>query len=150
MSHKIARLSLDFRARRSVCGGDRDLADEPYDGYRGSKDPTRVMNVRFGVSPKKNTAKASKARRRPPKRRNFRSSLASSSVPNASPSSKQDRVVAMLRYPEGSTIAAISRVTNWKAHTVRGFFSSVVRRRLGLDLRSERRDGIRIYRIIEP
>jgi Protein of unknown function (DUF3489) len=36
----------------------------------------------------------------------------------------------------------------WQPHSVRGFFAGVVRKRLGLDLRSEKADGDRVYRIV--
>jgi hypothetical protein len=64
------------------------------------------------------------------------------------PASKQARVLAMLGRREGTTIAAIMRTTHWQQHSVRGFFAGVVRKRLGLDLRSEKADGDRVYRIV--
>ena len=57
-------------------------------------------------------------------------------------------MLAMLGRAEGTTIAAIMRATHWQQHSVHGFFAGVVRKKFGLDLRSEKVDGNRVYRIV--
>ena len=65
-------------------------------------------------------------------------------------SSKLTTVLAMLRAPGGTTIADIMKATGWQQHSVRGFFAGVVRKKLKLDLTSDKADGERRYRIGEP
>jgi hypothetical protein len=53
----------------------------------------------------------------------------------------------MLRGPAGATIAAMMTATEWQPHSVRGFLAGVVRKKLGLNVVSERTDKGRVYRI---
>jgi hypothetical protein len=61
--------------------------------------------------------------------------------------SKQSAVIALLSRPEGAKIAEIMKVTDWQQHSVRGFLAAVIRKKLKLNLQSEKRAGERVYRI---
>ena len=62
--------------------------------------------------------------------------------------SKKARVLEMLGRTEGATVKEIMSATAWQPHTVRGFLSGTVGRRLGLPVTSERRsDGERAYKL---
>jgi hypothetical protein len=76
-----------------------------------------------------------------------RSAAGNSKRENAASDSKQSRVIAMLKSPSGTTIAAMMKATGWQQHTVRGFLAGVVRKRLKLKLGSKKVDGKRVYQI---
>jgi len=71
-----------------------------------------------------------------------------SATPRTRDNSKQAQVIAMLKRPEGATIAQICAATGWQAHTVRGTFSGAFRKKLGLEITSSKEQGSeRIYTI---
>ena len=62
--------------------------------------------------------------------------------------SKKDLVVAMLDAAEGVTLAQIMAATGWQKHSVRGFLSGAVGKKMGLTVVSSKpKDGERVYRI---
>jgi hypothetical protein len=76
-----------------------------------------------------------------------RGSTEAANTTKADPSSKQSRVVAMLRSPTGATIVAMMKATGWQQHSVRGFLAGVIRKRLKLKLDSAKVDGTRVYHL---
>ena len=61
--------------------------------------------------------------------------------------SKTTRVIALLRRPQGATLQAIMKATGWQTHSVRGFISGKLKKKLGLKVRSVKREGKRVYSI---
>ena len=82
-------------------------------------------------------------------RRKDRKASAAGSKKRATPSqSKQDLVIEMLTRKSGVTIEAVVAKTGWQPHSVRGFFSGLVKKKLKLPLVSEvGKDGVRRYHI---
>ena len=78
--------------------------------------------------------------------------FAAKGAPRAAPrtreNSKQAEVIRMLKRPEGATISQICEATGWQAHTVRGTFAGAFKKKLGLNLASEKEQGgERVYRV---
>ena len=62
--------------------------------------------------------------------------------------SKKAAVLALLRRPVGATLAEIMEATGWQPHSVRGFLSGAVGKRMGLTVASAKReDGERVYQL---
>ena len=62
-------------------------------------------------------------------------------------STKSATVVAMLETRNGATVAEMASSTGWQNHSVRGFLSGTVKKKLGREIASEIVDGERRYRI---
>ena len=60
---------------------------------------------------------------------------------------KMSKVIALLQQPGGATLQAIMRATGWQTHSVRGFISGQLKKKLSLKVRSFQRDGVRVYSI---
>lgn len=91
----------------------------------------------------------SRSRAKSPKARRPSKQAASQARRSRGGATKHARVLAMLRSEGGTTIAAIVRTTGWQPHSVRGFLAGVIKKRLRLNLASEKTKSGRIYRIAE-
>lgn len=61
---------------------------------------------------------------------------------------KQATMIEMLRRKQGATVAEIAAETGWQNHTIRGAFAGALKKRLGLNVESEKDEKRgRVYRI---
>jgi hypothetical protein len=110
-------------------------------------DPAEVA-VPDMSAPAKSSERPSRAKRSGAKKTAAVSAKATKASSNrVKPESKQDRIVALLQRPEGATLDALVKETEWQKHSVRGFLAGTVRKKLKLPLLSEKIDGVRTYRI---
>lgn len=54
------------------------------------------------------------------------------------PETKQNIVLALLRRQRGASIAEVVDATSWQPHSVRGFFAGALKKRLAIDVVSEK------------
>jgi hypothetical protein len=122
-----------------ICPGGAEvvlrMASRKLQGFSMTKPKTKAKVATRSASPKVGKSKS-----------RSRHAAAASKAAGRS-NTKHARIIAMLRAPAGTTIAAIMTVTEWQQHSVRGFLAGVVRKKLGLNLVSEPTDKGRIYRI---
>ena len=60
--------------------------------------------------------------------------------------SKAAKIIDLLKRPNGATLAEIMKATDWQAHSVRGFISGSLGKKMGLAVVSAKRpDGERVY-----
>jgi len=69
------------------------------------------------------------------------------SAKSADPTGKLGKVVALLKRPNGATIADLTKATGWQAHSVRGAISGAIKKKLKLKVVSEKTGDVRSYRI---
>ena len=62
--------------------------------------------------------------------------------------SKSAKVLELLKRPGGASLKEIMKATTWQAHSVRGFLSGTLRKKLGLAVESTKGDdGERTYSV---
>ena len=121
-------------------------AAAPTEEGKGPKSATRAprkprVAPGKGKSGKKTTPAQSRAKNpKPPK--------PAKSADGVREGSKASKVLDLLKRPDGASLKEIMKATGWQAHSVRGFLSGTVGKKLGLKLTSTKsEDGERSYSI---
>jgi predicted HTH transcriptional regulator len=92
-------------------------------------------------------AKTSKAKTKTSQKRKAQ---AKAKTPGTRTNSKQAQLIEMLKRPEGATIEEIVKKFDWQAHTVRGAIAGALKKKLGLNVQSEKVEGRgRVHRIAD-
>lgn len=96
--------------------------------------------------------KARVAKRRahaaPPKAKPARKAPSAKKAATARHGSKTAKILDLLRRPGGVTLKELMKVADWQAHSIRGFLSGTVRKKMGISVESTlRADGERLYQI---
>ncbi len=95
---------------------------------------------------KASTARTSKKAARTKGAAKPKAAAKATSTPRAE--SKQSQLIAMLKQPDGATIVEIAKALDWQQHTVRGAIAGALKKKLGLNIESEKVDDRgRVYRI---
>jgi hypothetical protein len=91
------------------------------------------------VAAKKKTARTKKAKTK----------VATTTERTPRTDSKQAKLIAMRKRPDGATIAEAIEALQWQAHTVRGAIAGALKKKFGLNVESEKVDPERgrVYRI---
>ena len=105
----------------------------------------RVVPRRAHVAPKKaKSARKASPAKKAPKGRN----KAEVAKPEAREGSKTAKILDLLKQPGGATLKELMTATGWQAHSVRGFLSGTVGKKMGLTVISAKgENGERTYSV---
>jgi hypothetical protein len=96
------------------------------------------------------SAKGKASKKAPPAKKALKANTSAKAGETAAPreGSKTETILGLLRRAKGATLAEITEAASWQAHSVRGFISGTLGKKMGLTVSSEKReDGTRVYSI---
>ena len=110
------------------------------------KSASKKKGAPKGQKPAKAKAKATAPKEAKPKK--AAKPAAAKEPGTMRPDSKGAKVLGLISRAKGATLAEIMKATDWQAHSVRGFISGALGKKLGIKVNSAKReDGQRIYSI---
>ena len=133
-------LARIWKAIQSLNGGSRETEPEAATEPKKAKRPS---DPKPGKGAKTKPAKAAKTKPAKAGRKG-----AAKVAGSARDGSKKAAVLALLQRRGGATLKQIMDATDWQAHSVRGFISGALGKKMGLTVESTKQeDGERVYRI---
>jgi uncharacterized protein DUF3489 len=117
-----------------------EVATTPAEKPRASQ-KARVGAQRGHVTPKKTKSQPkAKTSKKAPK--------APNKTEGGRDGSKAAKVLELLKRPEGVSMKELLKATGWQAHSVRGFLSGAIRKKMGLTVTSTKgEEGERTYSV---
>ena len=86
--------------------------------------------------PKRKPVKAEPVKKRP------------ATAKTAAHGTKKAKLLSLLRRPGGASLDQLTKASGWQAHSVRGFLSGELKKKMGLRVQSAKHsDGVRTYRL---
>jgi Protein of unknown function (DUF3489) len=141
---------LFLASHRDQC---RDGGNLPPQGESSTMNVSEQLAVETAVQDTGHKTRAAKSRTRaakPPVKRvnRTRKPTRQAKAAAARPGTKTAKILALLGRPSGATLQELRKATGWQAHSVRGFLSGTLKKKMGLRLDSaQRADGERAYRL---
>jgi hypothetical protein len=149
---ELAKVSAEWPITRFVEVWNGFAGVVPFDSLKPVKKFTdrktavaRIWKAIQALTPKPAPQTASAA---PNGKKERKATPASEVAPKTRDGSKKGIVLDMLKRPDGATLKDIMAATDWQAHSVRGFISGSITKKMGLSVESfKREDGERAYRV---
>ena len=115
-------------------------------GASQKKGAPKSQKAAKGAKPK--TAASAKPKKATPAKATKVSKAAKPKTEGVREGTKTAMVLALIQRAKGATLAEIMETTSWQAHSVRGFISGTLGKKMGLQVDSTKRDdGTRVYSI---
>lgn len=142
---ELARLAEGWPVTRPVAIWN-SLPGKPVKRFQSR--PVAVTRIWTAIQSLEPAVAAQTAVGAPNKSRRASRATMAPAAPVARDGSKKAAVLALIRRPEGATLAELMTATGWQAHSVRGFLSAAVGKKMGLTLQSfHSPQGERAYRV---
>ncbi|MCC6366838.1 MAG: DUF3489 domain-containing protein [Bryobacterales bacterium] len=127
-----------------------NVAPEKASSKKGASQKKGAPKAKKEAKKAAKSASPNTAAKSAPKSKEKASKKASKAAKTATPreGSKKEIVLDLLRRKDGATMAEIAKATDWQNHSIRGFISGQLTKKMGLTVESSKNDaGERTYHI---